>query len=73
MLALYSTKSIDELFKKLVGDRYDDFITKISAVFYSELIWNDKEVKVGESYLKGIAATVSTLDLMSIYMPLLMK
>jgi hypothetical protein len=52
-VGIVDTKEQDELFKKLVGDRYDDFITYTSTVFYSKLIWNDKEVKAGEAYLRG--------------------
>jgi len=52
-VGIVDTKEQDELFKKLVGDKYDDFIMHTSYVFYSEEIWNGEEVKAGESYLRG--------------------
>lgn len=52
-VGIVETKEQDELFKKLVGDKYSDFIMYTSHVFYSELTWNGEKVKAGESYLRG--------------------
>jgi len=72
-VGIVETKEQDELFKKLVGDKYSDFIMYTSHVFYSELTWNGEKVKAGESYLRVIAAVAGTLYLKSIYMLLLLE
>lgn len=52
-VGIVDTKEQDELFEKLVGDKYGEFIMYTSRVFYSELNWNGEEVKAGDSYLRG--------------------
>lgn len=58
-VGIVDTKEQDALFKKLVGDKYDDFIMYTSYVFYSETTWNGEEVKAGESYLRGCSGCCS--------------
>jgi len=52
-VGIVDTEEQDELFRKLVGDMYEDFIMHTSYVSYDEEIWNGEKVKVGISYLRG--------------------
>lgn len=58
-VGIVDTEEQDELFEKLVGDKYGDFIMYTSVVFYDEEIWNGEKVKVGESYLRGYVGCCS--------------
>lgn len=52
-VGIVETEEQDELFKKLVGDKYSDFISYTSFVDYSEVIMDGEKVKAGNSYLRG--------------------
>lgn len=52
-VGIVQTDEQDKLFKKLVGDKYSDFISYTSYVGYSEVIMDGEKVKAGNSYLRG--------------------
>jgi len=52
-LGIVETKGQDEVFKKLVGDKYSEFIAYTSYIQYSETILDGENVKVGYSQLRG--------------------
>ena len=52
-VGIVETEEQDRLFKKLVGDRYSEFISYTSFVQYSEVIMDGEKVKAGTSYLRG--------------------
>ena len=50
---IVETEEQDKLFKKLVGDKYSEFISYTTFVDYSEVIMDGEKVKAGNSYLRG--------------------
>ena len=52
-VGIVETEEQDKLFKKLVGDKYSDFISYTTFVDYSEVIMDGEKVKAGKSYLRG--------------------
>jgi len=52
-VGIVKTEEQHELFKKLVGDKYNEFISYTSYVDYSEVIMDGEKVKAGNSMLRG--------------------
>lgn len=52
-VGIVDTKDQDDLFKKLVEDKYNYFIAYTAGVDYSEVILDGEKVKCGTSYLRG--------------------
>jgi len=52
-VGIVETEEQEELFKKLVGDKYSDFISYTQAVDYSEVVLDGEKAKVGTSILRG--------------------
>lgn len=53
-VGIVASKEKDELFKKLVGDKYDTFISYTAAVSYEDKILDGRKVKAGSSLLRGV-------------------
>lgn len=52
-VGIVETEEQEELFKKLVGDKYGEFISYTQAVDYSEVMLDGEKAKVGNSILRG--------------------
>ncbi len=58
-VGIVDTKEQEALFKKIVGDRFSDFINYTSYVDYSEVSLDGKKVKAGNSLLRGLGGFCS--------------
>lgn len=56
-VGIVNTKQQDHLFRKIVGNRYDDFINNTQFVDYDDAILDGENVKTGTSILVGDAGT----------------
>jgi hypothetical protein len=56
-VGIVDTKGQEDVFRKLVGDNYDDFISNTSTVFYDEVLMDGEKVKAGSSHVTGNPGT----------------
>jgi len=52
-VGIVETEEQEKVFRELVGDRYEDFITYTVYVGYSEVMMDGEKVKAGASFLRG--------------------
>lgn len=54
-VGIVDTKEQDDIFKRLVGSEYANFILYTSGVYYMEDVFDGKKVKSGKSMLRGLS------------------